>query len=148
MVLMSLFLFASSVRADYVLPYPSYMPGNKLYKLTRIIDQLKKYWYFGDIAQEKYHLQLTDKYLVEAKTLFEYKQYLLGADALSRSDQQFRQLPKNSLTHEAAVKHGEVLSQLLTIVPDEFNWSPEKSASTTLHLKDLLTASIEIRRLW
>ncbi len=134
--------------ADYVLPYPSVMPGNKMYKITRIIDELKRFWYFGKIAQEKYHLALADKYLVEAKTLFEYKQYLLGVDALRRSDAQFRALPKDSLTHEAAQKHTEVLSQLLLVVPDMFQWSPEKSASITLQLKDLITASIGIRRLW
>ena len=82
-----------AVRADYVLPYPSYMPGNKLYKVGRVIDTHKRFWYFGSIAQTKYHLGLSDKYLVEAKTLFEYKQYMLGADALIRSNNEFNEIP-------------------------------------------------------
>src|SRR5260221_10615939 len=81
------------VRAEYVLPYPSFMPGNKIYRVTRVIDKLKKYWYWGNISQIKYHLGLADKYLVEAKTLMEYNQFLLAADALRRSDDEFAQLP-------------------------------------------------------
>jgi len=79
------------VRAEYVLPYPSAMPGNKLYRIMRIIDELKKPLYFGSITRYKYHLSLADKYLVEAKTLFEYKQYLLAVDALERSDREFQE---------------------------------------------------------
>src|ERR1700690_3290457 len=75
--------------SNYVLPYPSYMPGNKLYKVSRILDKLQNYWNWGNIAQERYHLSLSDKYLVEAKTLFEYNQYFLAVDALNRSNQQF-----------------------------------------------------------
>lgn len=149
LVVVLLFLVLTvPAHADYVLPYPSYMPGSKLYKITRIIDVLKKYWYFGPIGQEKYHLGLADKYLVEAKTLFDYNQYLLAVDALRRSDEQFRQLPKNQLTHEAAAKHTEVLSRLLQNVPAQFTWSPEKSAPTQLPLKNLLGTSIRLRLLW
>ncbi len=147
-----LFIFFLSVavpaRADYVLPYPSYMPGNKLYRITRIIDVLENYWYFGNIAQQKYHSKLADKYLVEAKTLFEYKQYLLAVDALMRSDAQFRQLPKNAAVREEAKKHIETLEELIQTVPPQFSWSPEKAAATQLKLKDLLTASITLRQLW
>ncbi len=137
-------LITIPVRAEYVLPYPSFMPGNKLYRLTRIIDKLKNYWYFGEIAQAKYHRGLSDKYLVEAKTLFEYKQYLLGGDALRRSDEEFAKTPKNP---EAAQKHIEILTGLLSIVPDSFTWTPEKAGSTELPLKDLLEASIRLRQL-
>lgn len=99
------FLTVPSVRADYVLPYPSVMPGNKLYRITRIVDQLKKYWYFGNIAQIKYHLGLSDKYLVEAKTLFEYKQYLLATDALKRSSDQFSQIHQYVIKAEAGGRY-------------------------------------------
>ena len=79
---------------DYVLPYPSYMPGNPMYKIRQILERAQEYWYFGDMAKVKYHLKMADKYLVEAKTLFEYKQYLLAVDALQRSNQQFQPLPQ------------------------------------------------------
>ena len=144
LLLISFLALASSVRAEYVLPYPSFMPGNKLYRVTRIVDKLKNYWYFGTIAQAKYHLGLSDKYLVEAKTLFEYKQYLLAVDALGRSDDEFRKVSKNPA---AAQKHIEVLTQLLSLVPDTFTWTPEKSEATRLPLKDLLEASIRLRQL-
>ena len=68
-------MFAES---QYVLPYPSAMPGSFLYKLNLVQEEILRYWYFGDFGQFKYNLGLSDKYLVEAKTLFEYKQYLLA----------------------------------------------------------------------
>ena len=153
--------FIPSVNAAYVLPYPSYMPGNKMYRISRVVDQLKKYWYFGNIAQIKYHLELSDKYLVEAKTLLEYKQYLLGVDALKRSDVEFQQLPdfvakaekenknmKNfiSLIIEAATMHISVLSTLESTVPMQFIWTPEKEKPTELNLKYIVHSSIEIRK--
>ena len=153
-------LFTPAARADYVLPYPSYMPGNKVYRISRIVDQLKKYWYFGNIAQLKYHLGLSDKYLVEAKTLMEYNQYLLATDALARSDKEFLQIPAYiqaakkenvdtadliNMIKEAANKHTEVLSILKDSVPSQFMWTPEKARPTELNLKELLTSSEEIR---
>ena len=84
--------FPSSVFADYTLPYPSYMPGNKLYKASRLFDELQKYWHWGNIASVKYRLKIADKYLVEAKVLFEYKQYVLALDALERSDMHIKSL--------------------------------------------------------
>lgn len=152
--------FIPSVNAEYVLPYPSFMPGNKMYRISRFVDQVKKYWYFGSIAQTKYHLGLAGKYLVEAKTLFEYKQYLLGVDALKRSDVEFQQLPdfiakaekeqknmKNfiSLIIEGATIHKSVLSALESIVPVDFIWTPEKEKPTELNLKSILQVSEEIR---
>src|SRR5450759_5012191 len=83
------FSHSSLVYADYVLPYPSYMPGSSLYKVSRVVDLLKFYWSWGNIAQIKYHLALSDKYLIEAKTLMEYKQFLLGTDDLRRYDKEF-----------------------------------------------------------
>lgn len=146
--------------SEYVLPYPSYMPGNKLYKVTRSIDNLRRFWYFGNIAQFKYHLGLSDKYLVEAKTLMEYGQYLLGVDALERSDNEFMVLPDYltrakregvdvsklaGIVSEAAIKHESVLAGLSTIIPETFTWSPEKAASTDLQLGRLLHTSLDLR---
>jgi len=132
---------APVVRADYVLPYPSFMPGNKIYKISRIVDRVKEYWYFGNLAQAKYHLSLSDKYLVEAKTLFEYKQYLLALDALTRSDDHFSQ-QKNT---EAAKAHIFVLESLLGQLPDTFQWTPEKETATQLPIAQKLQDSIKIR---
>lgn len=148
----------SRVRAEYVLPYPSFMPGNKIYRITRFLDTFESYWYFGAIAQFRYHLKLADKYLVEAKTLFEYKQYLLAADALTRSDSQFGTLPlylkkitkegvnvstfSNTIT-DAALKHKDVLSDIK--VPENFVWTPEKTAPVSLDLGSMIQSSITIR---
>lgn len=149
------------VSAGYVLPYPSYMPGNKMYRVSRIIDQAKKFWYWGSIASVKYQLGLADKYLVEAKTLFEYKQYLLAADALIRSDTAFSKIPRfiakakeegkdvsllEKTVHEAAQTHIQTLDGLKQIVPAEFTWTPEKSLPTRLLLKQLLLESINLRQ--
>jgi hypothetical protein len=154
-------LFIPSVRAEYVLPYPSFMPGNKIYRIMRIVDGLKHYWYFGNIGQIKYHLGLSDKYLVEAHTLMEYNQYLLATDALIRSDKEFLQLSgfiqaakkenidTDLLTQniaDAAAKHTEVLSEINESVPSQFTWTPEKSEPTELHLSEMLMTSVEIRK--
>jgi hypothetical protein len=153
-------LFIPSVRADYVLPYPSYMPGNKMYHVMRIIDQLKRYWYWGNIAQVKYHQGLGDKYLVEAKTLFEYKQYLLATDALARSDSQVAVImpfidkarqqgidPKlliTSVAEEMSV-HLSVLEVMKTQLPKEFVWTPEKAKATDLQIGTMLENSFALR---
>ena len=79
------FVFAS----EYVLPYPSYMPNHKLYKIRQLVEKLTQYYYFGNLSQYKYYLKTADKYLVEAKTLFEYKQIKLGEVSLSISNDHF-----------------------------------------------------------
>lgn len=146
--------------SEYVLPYPSYMPGNTLYRISRIADRLKSYWYWGSIAHIKYHLGLSDKYLVEAKTLFEYKQYLLAADALSRSDKELTSIPALLQRGENEGKdmgqlrllvrggmgvHMAVITTLKSQLPKEFIWKPEKVSGTTIHIDEILTSSHEIR---
>ena len=156
------FFFSKTVFADsrYVLPYPSSMPGSFAYKLHLVYENISKYWYFGDFGQFDYNLKLTDKYLVEAKTLFEYKQYLLGYKALKKSNQYFINIlpnltraEKNGKTirnkkiifTEASDRHIEVLRQIKKGVPDVFVWQPEKSASTTLDLEKTIDESIRLR---
>ena len=151
----------NAVRADYVLPYPSSMPGNFFYKISRVVDQAKSYWHWGAIASIKYHLGLSDKYLVEAKTLFEYKQYLLASNALIRSDQQLADIPnllqqggkngedmsqQRQIIHEAMSAHMAVIATLKTEVPKEFIWKPEKISETQINIDDILTASYKIRQ--
>jgi hypothetical protein len=148
------------VHAAYVLPYPSYMPGNKLYSVSRILDRAKAYWYWGNIAQFRYHLGLSDKHLVEAKTLMEYRQYLLGVAALKRSDTEFEMisgylslakregkdigvLKRTAL--EASEAHISVIERLVTETPVSFTWTPEKASSSELQLHSLLTDSLRIR---
>jgi len=161
-VLIFIFLcFVHPVYAEYVLPYPSYMPGNKMYQVSRIIDTLKNYWYWGTIAQIKYHLGLADKYLVEAKTLFEYKQYLLATDALLRSDAELTGIipliEKGSVEGkdmsqfentivEAMQVHLEKLEVMAEQLPGEFLWTPEKKDATNLSIRQMLDTAISIRQ--
>lgn len=150
-------LFAQST---YVLPYPSFMPGNILYKPHVFINNLVKYWYFGSMGDYKYNLKQADKYLVEARTLFEYKQYLLGYKALQKSDEYFVNIPqalrkaknenkdigqKEKILKEASLKHIEVLSSLKLELPETFIWVPEKESQTTLRLLEAVNESIKIR---
>ncbi len=154
------YLLPISIHAAYVLPYPSYMPGNKLYKLSRFADQLKKYWYWGNIAKTKYYLSLSDKYLVEAKTLFEYQQYLLAVDALHRSDVEIQQLidlihkaekdNKNMKTYrriidDAMASHQVVLQKLIQELPVEFLWQPEHNEAQLLRIQQELIKAQTIR---
>lgn len=131
------------VFADYALPYPSFMPGHKLYKVSRLLDELKKYWYWGEIASSKYHLALSDKYLIEAKTLFEYKQYPLALDALSRSDREFQKIA--SASSQAKEAHILLITNLLTDLPITFIWQDERRPPIMLELHAALGRSLEIR---
>lgn len=155
-----LLAFTPFVHAAYVLPYPSFMPGNKVYKVSRRMDELKAYWYWGSLGKVKYHMALADKYLVEAKVLFEYQQYLLAVDALTRSDAHIHEVPRwieraegegkdlsrlKEVVSEERVKHVEVLRSIREQVPKEFPWTPEKSAPTNLPLHTMLDASIAAR---
>jgi hypothetical protein len=144
----------------YVLPYPSFMPGNKLYKVSQVFDIVGNFWNWGSIAQTKYHLALADKYLVESKTLFEYNQYLLAVKALNHSNSEVQKvLPfinkgtkegkdmslLRTIFSSALDKHIEVLVFLKTIVPKTFTWQPEKATATDLHILDDIESSITVR---
>lgn len=139
------FLIYTPVFASYVLPYPSYMPGHTLYRISRTVDELKRWWYWGKIASAKYHLALSDKYLVEAKTLFEYKQYLLALDALARSDYQFSQITPSPVPGDARNAHREVLIELAGKLPSSFEWQDEHKAPMHLNIAGALTHSLQVR---
>lgn len=144
-VILFLLIYLASVSgvSAYSLPYPSYMPGHKLYKISRFFDGAKSWWYWGSIGQRKYHSALADKYLVEAKTLFEYQQYLLGFDALKRSNQHVRPILVKS--QEQMKAHRDILEGLKQIVPKEFLWQPEKKDPTYLPLHQILDEAIAVR---
>ena len=145
---------------NYVLPYPSTMPGSIWYKAELIQEIIQKYWYFGNLSQFTYYLYYSDKYLVEAKTLFEYQQYLLGYEALKKSDFLFTNTPKLLIKAEkenknisnkkvtlknAALKHTEVLEELLNEIPVNIYWRPEKEKSVVLPLHKAIRQSLQIR---
>jgi hypothetical protein len=159
-IVLSFLFIIQSVRAEYILPYPGPMPGNKLYTIAQIIDKLQFYWYWGNIARANYFMELSDKYLVEAKTLFEYKQYLLGTDALQRSDnawQKIQQYLDNAeaegkdieylrIKHkEQSLVHARIIEGLIIQLPDSFRWTSEKEHEIELQLKALLKKSKELR---
>lgn len=159
-VFYSIFPSFSFAQSEYVLPYPSSMPGNKLYKVRLVYEEIEKYWYFGDFGKFKYSLKQSDKYLVEAKTLFEYKQYLLAYGSLQKSDLYFKNIPlvlkearkknknidqKQNLLKNASLKHIEVLDTIINFTPDSFVWSPEKSLPINLNIKKAIDESVRIR---
>lgn len=157
------FLFVSSkaiAQSSYVLPYPSNMPGNMSYNIHLIYESISKFWHLGDFGQFSYSLKMSDKYLVEARTLFEYRQYLLGHKALKKSDKYFTDilpnlikakkndksiLQRKSVLNEASKKHIETLDKMRMDTPDTFNWQPEKSAPTALNLKQAINESVRLR---
>lgn len=165
LLLLAYLFFNSSVYAapsDYVLPYPPQMPGSYVYKFRIIGEKIQKLWSFGSLSQFSYNLKLADKYLVQAKTLFEYKQYLLGYESLKESDIFFKdaisslntaKVEKKDITEKtkifksASLKHIEVINILQTVLPEEVNWIPEKTASTKLLLRNAIKNSLEIRKL-
>lgn len=158
------FSFPIKVFAEspYVLPYPSEMPGSKFYELHQLYESLEKYWYFGDFSNFHYNLKYSDKYLVETKTLFEYKQYLLAIQSLEKSNSYFintkhnigsaksnnkNAKEKERILKNASIKHKEVLNQIKMTSPEEFDWKPEKGKPTKILIKNKINESIQIRRL-
>ncbi len=159
-----LFLFSfktSFAQSSYVLPYPSFMPGNKLYVLHSAWRSIAKYWYFGNFGQFIYNLEQSDKYLVEAKTLFEYRQYLLGEKALKKSDEYFILASdylkkaniegkditqKRNLFKQAEQKHEEILYELKEKIPKDFLWHPEKEIPFTINLRNDVEKSLQTRK--
>lgn len=161
LVIFSFFPNYSYADSGYVLPYPSSMPGSLFYKPRIFLEIVSKYWYFGSIGQFEYNLKESDKYLVEAKTLFEYGQYLHAANiSLKKSDEYFaRTFPfiqkaksegkdireKRKLLNEASQKHIEILKKLSNELPDKFEWKPEKAKPTLIPIKEDIMRSITIR---
>ena len=164
-IVIIIFLFcvltsSAFAKSEYVLPYPSTMPGSIFYKVSLVKEKVMQYWYFGSFGQFFYNLKQSDKYLVEAKTLFEYNQYLLGFQALQKSNQYFlktkpylikaqsegKDISENSnILSNAALKHAEVLTDLEGRLPKSFIWTPEKDKPTNLNLKNMIEESIDIR---
>src|SRR3989338_10416904 len=129
--LLAVFIFFASqsfAESSYVLPYPSAMPGSVLYKFGLVREALMKYWYFGDFGEFKYNLSQSDKYLVEAKTLFDYKQYLLGYQALFTSNDYFKKIKPNLIS---AQKHGKDISEKRNILEE----AAEKHIEELIKLK-------------
>jgi len=162
LVFFLLIAFKVSAASDYFLPYPSFMPGHKLYFLERIIEGFSRYWAFGNFARHRYELKMADKKLVEVKTLFEYQQYLLGIKALSESNQHFQKASLYLIKAEAegkdisqklanyqlaGSKHQEVLKGLKKELPEDFLWQPENQEATRLNLAGLIEEAIKIREI-
>lgn len=156
------FFLAHSANASssYVLPYPGVMPGNKLYKIEQVVDAIKGYLYFGDFGKLKYNLSESDKYLVEAKTLFEYNQFPLALYALEKSNFYFEKVmpylnsakkhgkditEKKQIYESAKQKHIEVLGKLLLTTPEIFIWQDEKKSPIKLNIANEIRKAIRIR---
>lgn len=146
--------------SSYVLPYPSSMPGSKFYVLHLAWEKIMRYWYMGNLSQFTYNLKFADKYLVEAKTLFEYKQYYYAYRALLNSDRYFINAypyllkakkdgvniaDKEDILREGGRKHSELLLKIKQEVPNEFIWAPENGAPTKLFIWESIDKSINIR---
>lgn len=157
-----LLVFPSNTFAEstYVLPYPSYMPGNKFYKISQLEEKILKYWYFGNLGQFKYNLKYADKYLVEAKTLYEYKQYIWAEKAINKSDEYFQATIDSykkikqsdvkirtidQLFYEAATKHIDVLKQIDENTPDTFPWFVTEKITLNLPIKNEIDQAILLR---
>ncbi len=152
-------VFAQS--SSYVLPYPSFMPGSTFYRPHLLWEIISKYFYFGSLGQFKYNLGESDKYIVEAKTLYEYGQYMYASNSLNKSNEFFKNSldslnnaqkeNKNvSLQREllkgAALKHIEVLGKSESFLPEVVVWSPEKVKPKTIYIKKDIDVAISIRR--
>lgn len=152
------FLPQKTFAQEYVLPYPGFMPGHPLYKVSELIDNMQEWWSFGSFAQFKYQLGLADKKLVEAKTLFEYKQYLLASQALSdyekyltkagfylnrAAEENKNVTEKKRLFRSAISRHKELFERLNQDLPASFLWQPEKSESRKIEIREIISGAIK-----
>lgn len=160
-VFLAVLFFPRSAIAAYVLPYPSFMPGNKFYRVSRFTDEVKRYWYWGNLSSYRYYLGQSDKALVEAKTLFEYNQYLLAINALERSNAALQRVPdtlkrakdegKNIEKYdrefgEAMEEHKKIIGKLFGELPEEFIWRPEREKPQTLRIHEELNRALLLRK--
>lgn len=121
-----------AVEDNYVLPYPSFMPGNKLYVIKEAWDKLRGILALGSFSRFSYELGQADRKLVEAKILYEYGQIALGNKALEKYQAHIMVLPKlleaankegknitekEKLLKRARIKHQQVLWELSKISP-------------------------------
>ncbi len=151
--------FAQS--SSYVLPYPSFMPGSTFYLPHLLWEKVSKYFYFGSLGQFKYNLGESDKYVVEAKTLYEYGQFMYASNSLNKSNEFFnnsldslnnaqKENKDVSLQREllkgAALKHIEVLEKSESLLPEVVVWSPEKVKPTTIYIKRSIDEAILVRK--
>ncbi|MBI4066279.1 hypothetical protein HY411_01040 [Candidatus Gottesmanbacteria bacterium] len=158
--LLAVIIVPQRAAAAYVLPYPSIMPGHKLYRIARLIDEAKQYWYWGNLSSYRYYLGQSDKALVEVKTLFEYSQYLLAINALERSSAALQPIPyslkaardegKNIEKYrrefgEAMEEHKRLIVKIREETPEQFTWTPEKAAPQTLMIHQALWEAERIR---
>lgn len=161
LLLLVFFPAVSRAASEYVLPYPSAMPGSKLYLLHKLEEKFTKYWYFGDYGKFNYNRILADRYLVEAKTLFEYKQYALALRSLNISNQYFEEAGKSVLGAvpnkpgrkekmllgmQQAEKHREVLEELKARMPVNYLWREEKTEARLLQISTDLDHAIILRK--
>lgn len=162
-ILLCLFLslpVKAYAQSSYVLPYPSDMPGSRFYKAQLLIERVSKLWYFGNFGSFKYSLKNSDKYLVEAKTLLEYNQFLLANNSLIKSNDYFSDAPRylekakiegkdisssKSVLDSAREKHIEVLTKLKKEVPATVIWKPENEKPTDIKLHLEIDESIALR---
>lgn len=123
---------ANQTNDSYILPYPSVMPGNKLYVIKETWDKLRGILALGSFSRFSYELGQADKKLVEAKVLYEYGQIALGNKALEKYQTHMMVLPKlleaankegknisekEELLKRAGIKHQQVLLELSKISP-------------------------------
>jgi len=147
----------SFAESDYILPYPSLMPGHRFYKILEIIDWIRGAWSFGSFAQFTNRLSLADRKLVEAKTLFEYKQYLLAtdaisfykrhlckaADALKRAKREGKNITeKKKLFVAATLTHKQVLERTKEEHPPEVVWKPERGEHKIIAIGQVIERAI------
>ena len=152
----SISVFAS----DYVLPYPSFMPGHRLYAIHRAWSRVDEFWHFGAIARIKYHRQRADTLLVEAKTLFEYGQYEFAARALLESNKHFARAvlydkeigeqqkdtgEQHALLKASGEKHTEIIGRLSNELPGQIVWEPENREPQIIDIGLLLRQAEIIR---
>ena len=145
---------------SYVFPYPSFMPGSKLYRIHQVWEKIDFYRHWGNLAKFKYHLKYADKYLVEAKTLFEYGQHLLALEALQKSNQHWQQAGpalnraadeskeirvKRDQLASARQAHQEILKILSGELPETIVWQSEYQSGESLEIKRFLEEAIIIR---
>jgi hypothetical protein len=147
--------------ADYNLPVKPILPGHPLYRISRNLDRVRSWFLWGDIAKATYRLTLADKYLAEAKTLFELKQFPFAVDALERSNLEFERIPgflENDVrdgrdigamrdkVKASSRAHVTILDALEPMVPEVYVWTEDDGEPIQLEIREQILLSVGIRK--
>lgn len=146
-------VIASQPKVDYYLPYPGILPDHPLYWLKMIRDKVLISITANSLAKVERELLFADKRIGAAKVLIEGGKAQLGFTTLTKGEKYLEQavadyelLKKQNKANaetkdrllKAALKHEEIMKDLLKIVQDNLKQNIDQLLTKTISLQERL----------